>query len=147
MLVVNIRTMHLVSSHYHIYRGNIDGSDGSAIRDFNTFFGDDTFDHDNSYTSSAFSPDEMWGNSFRAGEWTPANSQVYLADINGSGTADLIAVTTDGVYVSKSNGKYFEEMQLWGEGFAPVVKVSDNFGLDSIIEDDNSGRIFRNENP
>ena len=241
---VRIRSMHLVSSHYHIYRGNIDGSDGSAIKDFNTFFGADTFDHDNSYTSSAFSPDEMWGDSFRAGEWTPANSQVYLADINGSGTADivafkgsevyvaesknkrfakktlwatnflpqhaqgwntemtrlvgdvdgdgmddLIAVTTDGVYVSKSNGKYFEEMELWGtdfatdndwnaaihnfiaidvnnngltdlaafgddglyvafsdgKEFAPVVKVSDNFGLDSIIEDDDSGRTFRNE--
>ncbi|PSU35545.1 hypothetical protein [Photobacterium lutimaris] len=145
----------------------------------------------------------MWGDSFRATEWTPANSQVYLADVNGSGTADivafkgsevyvaesknkrfdkktvwasnflpkhaqgwdnemtrlvgdgdgmadLIAVTTDGVYVSKSNGKYFEEMQLWGEDFSTdngwnasihdfvAIDVNNN-GLDSIIEDDDSG--------
>ncbi|MGF1722500.1 FG-GAP-like repeat-containing protein [Vibrio kyushuensis] len=239
-----IRSMHLVSSHYHIYRGNIDGSDGSAIRDFNHFFGEGTFDHDNSYTSSAFAGDAMWGDSFVAGEWTPANSQVYLADVNGNGRADivgfkgsevyvaesknnrfqkkkiwasnytpnhaqgwneemtrlvgdvngngkseLIALTTDGVYVSESKGNKFGEMLLWGddfstdngwnasihdfiavdvngngltdlaafgddglyvafsdgEQFAPVVKVSENFGLDSVIENDGSNRIFRGE--
>lgn len=115
-----IRSKHLVSSHYHIYRGNINGGNSSAIRDFNTFFGEDTFNDNNSYTSSAFGADQYWGDAFLADEWTPQNSQVYLADVNGNGKSDIIAFKDSEVYVARVKNAHFHKKELWASNYLPT---------------------------
>ncbi|WP_394151503.1 FG-GAP-like repeat-containing protein [Vibrio maritimus] len=113
------RTMHLVSSHYHIYRGNISGGDNSAIKSFNDVYGDGTFDSSNSYTSSEFGADEIWGTEFNAAEWNPSNSQVYLGDVNGNGIEDLIAFKDSEVYVSLSDKTAFKTKSIWASNYVP----------------------------
>ncbi len=75
-----------------------------------------------------FSSPVQWTSDFATDNGWDATKHIFkLIDFNGNGKQDLVAFGDDGVYVAYSNGRSFEAK----------TKVSDNFGLESVIEEGN----------
>lgn len=132
---VNINSYQLVSSHYHIFRGN-DTTDRSAMKSFNAQFGDGFFTPQNSYSSSEFGKDEVWSTMFTIEDgWSPQESTLALGDVNGDGKSDLIGFKSGELAVGLSSGKQFYSPQTWGSYDSDDQQAVRHFAAD--VNEDN----------
>ncbi|AME28185.1 hypothetical protein AXG89_30535 (plasmid) [Burkholderia sp. PAMC 26561] len=116
-----VNSEQLVTSQYHVYRQtNTTGADASAMTSYNTVFGAGTFTTKNSFSSSAFGPDEIWSHDVSVSSgWDNVNGFVKTADVNGDQKADLVAFRGGEVEVATSTGQTFNAPVAWTNTFLP----------------------------
>lgn len=82
---------------------------------------------------TSFQPATNWNTGWGPNVgWGLNGTKRVLADVNGDGRKDIVGFTSNGVYVSLSNGTSFLSSTLWTSGF------SNNFGWNNI----NFGRFL-----
>lgn len=116
---VQIDSMALISSNYHIHRGSSSGNNSAPFH-FNNAFGPGTFiEGVNAFESSKMEqasvwlPDALGANNDGNILWNTLDHVRLLGDVDGDGFDDIVAMGEEAVSVALSDGSQFGPPSVW----------------------------------